>query len=118
MANGAVKYGPYNWRESQISATVYYAACSRHLKDWYDRIDKDDSAPDSGVHHLKHAAACLAMLLDTLDSDMLNDNRPPKIWRTKTQPATGKTQKHGGSPTPKDTGKRNVKPTKQTGRRG
>jgi len=75
-ANGAAKYGPFNWREHKISSTVYYAACLRHLTDWYDRIDADDCAPDSKVHHLKHAVACLGMLLDTLDSDKLNDNRP------------------------------------------
>ena len=76
FANGAEKYGPFNWREKQISSTVYYAACLRHLTDWYDRIDKDDLAPDSQVHHIKHAIACLAMILDTMDTPMLNDNRP------------------------------------------
>jgi hypothetical protein len=74
--NGAAKYGAFNWREKQISSTVYYAACLRHLTDWYDRVDAGDVAPDSGVHHVKHAMACLAMILDTLDSDKLNDNRP------------------------------------------
>ena len=47
--NGADKYGPFNWRDHQISATVYYAACKRHLDDWFDRKDPDDAAPDSGV---------------------------------------------------------------------
>jgi hypothetical protein len=77
-ANGAEKYGPFNWREHKISSTVYYAACLRHLTDWYDRVDANDCAPDSKVHHLKHAVACLGMLLDTLGSDKLNDNRPPR----------------------------------------
>lgn len=77
FANGAEKYGPFNWREAQISSTVYYAACLRHLHAWYDRIDPADKAPDSGVHHIKHAVACLALLLDTIGTDLLNDNRPP-----------------------------------------
>lgn len=78
FANGAEKYGPFNWRENKISSSVYYAACLRHLFAWYDRADPDDNATDSGVHHLKHAVACLALILDTKDSDKLNDNRPPK----------------------------------------
>ncbi len=75
-ANGAEKYGPFNWRDNKISSTVYYAACLRHLTDWYDRVDADDCAPDSRVHHLKHAAACIGMLLDTMGSEKLNDDRP------------------------------------------
>lgn len=82
FANGAEKYGPYNWREKKISSTVYYAACLRHLTDWFDRIDEGDVAPDSKVHHIKHAMACLAMILDTIGSELLNDNRPIKVNRT------------------------------------
>ena len=78
-ANGAEKYGPFNWREKMISATVYYAAAVRHLTDWYDRIDSDDCAPDSGVHHVKHAVACLGMILDVMGSPLFNDNRPPGV---------------------------------------
>ena len=76
--NGADKYGPFNWRDHKISATVYYAACKRHLDDWFDRKDPDDAAPDSGIHHIKHAAACLAMILDVMGSEMFNDNRPTR----------------------------------------
>lgn len=81
FANGASKYGPYNWREKMISASVYYAACKRHLDDWWDRIDADDCAPDSKVHHVKHGAACLGMILDVMDSPMFNDDRPLKVLR-------------------------------------
>jgi hypothetical protein len=73
FADGAEKYGPYNWRESRISASTYYAAALRHMSAWWDG---EEVAPDSGVHHLGHAAACIAMLLDTMGSDRLNDNRP------------------------------------------
>ena len=76
--NGADKYGPFNWRSHQISATVYYAACKRHMDDWFDRKDQNDAAPDSGIHHIKHAAACLAMILDVMDTPMFNDNRPTR----------------------------------------
>ena len=73
--NGAGKYGPFNWREKTISSTVYYGAAMRHLMAWYDG---EDLAPDSGVHHLAHAMACLAMVLDGQSIGKLNDNRPPK----------------------------------------
>lgn len=81
FSNGAGKYGPFNWREKKISSTVYYAAFMRHATDWFDRIDEGDLAPDSKVHHLKHAIACLAMILDTMGSELLNDNRPIKVVR-------------------------------------
>ena len=81
FAEGAQKYGPYNWRENKISASVYYAAVLRHLKDWWDRIDEGDLAPDSKVHHVKHGAACLGMILDVMGSPMFNDDRPPKVQR-------------------------------------
>ena len=74
FGNGAGKYGPFNWREKTISSTVYYAAAMRHLQAWYDG---EDIAPDSGVHHLAHAMACCAMVLDGESTGMLNDNRPP-----------------------------------------
>jgi len=76
MANGATKYGPYNWRESKISSSVYYAAMLRHIFAWWDG---EDFAEDSGVHHLAHAAACIALILDTTQTEFLNDNRPPAI---------------------------------------
>jgi len=73
FADGAEKYGPYNWREARISASTYYAAALRHMMAWWDG---EEVAQDSGVHHLGHAAACLAMILDTMGSERLNDNRP------------------------------------------
>ena len=71
--DGGVKYGPFNWREQQVSSTVYYAAALRHLFAWFDG---EDFAQDSGVHHLAHAMACMAIVLDAESVGMLNDNRP------------------------------------------
>lgn len=73
--NGADKYGPYNWREKGISSSVYYAAAKRHLDAWWDG---EDYADDSGVHHVAHAMACMALILDSMTVGTLNDNRPPK----------------------------------------
>lgn len=71
--NGASKYGAFNWREGKISSSVYMDAAMRHLLAWYDG---EELAEDSGVHHLGHAMACLALVLDSQVCGTLNDNRP------------------------------------------
>lgn len=74
LKDGARKYGPYNWRSKAISSSTYFAACKRHLDAWWDG---EEVAEDSGVHHLAHAMACMALLLDAESVGMLNDDRPP-----------------------------------------
>lgn len=73
MADGGEKYGPYNWRDSQINASVYYDAMMRHLMAWWDG---EDHAEDSGVHHLGHVAACCALILDSEAVGTFGDDRP------------------------------------------
>jgi hypothetical protein len=68
-------YGPLNWRENPIKLSTYYAALGRHIKAWYDGEDVD---PKSGVEHLEHALACLAIVLDAKDVGMIIDDRPVK----------------------------------------
>lgn len=75
FADGAKKYGPYNWREKSVSSSIYYGACLRHLQAWWDG---EDFAEDSGLHHLYHALACIGILVDSKSIGKLNDNRPPK----------------------------------------
>jgi hypothetical protein len=70
---GAVKYGPYNWREHSVSASVYYAAAMRHLLAWWSGEHVD---PESGESHLAHARACLAIVLDAAAVGKLIDDRP------------------------------------------
>jgi len=72
--DGAEKYGPYNWRGESVSASVYVAACYRHLHAWFDR---EELAQDSKAHHLGHARACLAIILDAASVGKLVDDRPP-----------------------------------------
>jgi hypothetical protein len=74
LADGARKYGPYNWRQEPISASVYIGAVRRHIAAW---IDGEECAADSGVHHLAHAMACMALVLDAHSLGILNDDRPP-----------------------------------------
>ncbi len=73
MQNGAAKYGAFNWRDKSVGATTYINACRRHLAQWFDG---EEVASDSGVHHLGHAAACLAILLDAQECGQLVDDRP------------------------------------------
>jgi hypothetical protein len=73
MSNGADKYGPFNWREKHVKGTVYVAAALRHLLQW---LDGEDVAEDSGVLHLAHASACLAILIDATEGGNLIDDRP------------------------------------------
>ncbi|MHC9085358.1 dATP/dGTP diphosphohydrolase domain-containing protein [Luteimonas sp. RIT-PG2_3] len=72
--DGAGKYGPYNWREHKVSASVYLGAARRHLDAWWDG---EDISHDAQVHHLGHVMACCAILLDSMSVDKLNDDRPP-----------------------------------------
>lgn len=73
MMDGAKKYGPYNWREKDISASIYVDAAIRHLLDWFEG---EENAPDSKAHHLGHALACCAILLDAQENNCLLDDRP------------------------------------------
>jgi hypothetical protein len=73
MEDGAKKYGPYNWRGNKVRATVYIAAAQRHILEF---LDGENTATDSGVLHLAHAAACCGILLDAQATGNLIDDRP------------------------------------------
>jgi hypothetical protein len=74
MADGGEKYGPFNWREHPVRSGIYVDAAVRHLAAWQDG---EEDAEDSGVHHLGHAMACLAILLDAQEVGNLIDERVP-----------------------------------------
>jgi hypothetical protein len=71
--DGARKYGPYNWRDTGVSVSTYYGAAGRHLDAFFDG---ENIAADSKVHHLAHAMACCAIMLDALGVGKLIDDRP------------------------------------------
>ena len=73
MANGASKYGAYNWREHAVSVSVYLEALMRHVLAYWDG---EEVATDSGVKHLAHASACLAIIFDAAAVGKLIDDRP------------------------------------------
>lgn len=78
MLFGALKYGRHNWRDAGVRSSVYYDAALRHLFAWWEG---EETAADSGVHHLAHAIAGLLILRDAsmrkgLPGELVDD-RPP-----------------------------------------
>lgn len=61
LTYGAKKYAPENWRKVEHPKSRYFAAALRHLVAWFggERLD-----PESGHHHLAHAACCIMFLLE------------------------------------------------------
>lgn len=73
--NGANKYGPWNWLkldDGTMSLKTYINALQRHLILF--RAGQDN-ASDSGIHHLKHMIAGLAVVLDAMLFNKVNDDR-------------------------------------------
>ena len=74
LAFGEKKYGRYNYTQG-FEASRLVAACLRHVTAWNDGENLD---PESGLHHLGHAKACLGMLLHIEQLGTLTDDRIPK----------------------------------------
>lgn len=72
---GASKYGRYNWRVAGVRASIYMAACLRHLFKWWAGDERDKV---TRVKHLASARACLGILIDAEWSGKLTDDRPPR----------------------------------------
>lgn len=70
---GNLKYGRTNWRAAGVKASIYYDACIRHLNAWFDEGEEED--PDSGLPHLAHALACIAIIVDAKAAGKLTDDR-------------------------------------------
>lgn len=77
IAEGAVKYGAFNWRKSEpLKMTTYLSGMLRHLMAFLDgeEIDPESS---TGKTHLEGLAASLAILLDARALGNLVDDRAP-----------------------------------------
>lgn len=72
LLDGMLKYGRMNWRIAGVRASIYYDAALRHLFAWFEGEDAD---PDSGLPHLAHAIACLAIIVDAGACGKLKDDR-------------------------------------------
>lgn len=58
---GARKYAPNDWRNVPHMKRRYFAALMRHMYAW---VRGEKIAPDSGLHHLAHAATNALFLLE------------------------------------------------------
>lgn len=72
LLEGMLKYGRSNYRAIGVRASIYYDAARRHLDAWFEG---EDDAPDSGLPHLAHALACLAILVEAKVKGNLTDDR-------------------------------------------
>lgn len=76
MLEGARKYGRHNYRVAGVRSSVYYDAAMRHLMAWWEGEDID---PDSGLSHIVKTLACLTVLRDAMNNNMVKDDRPPSL---------------------------------------
>lgn len=57
---GARKYAPDNWQKVPEARRRYYDALQRHVELWWGGEIND---PETGLHHLAHAACCAMFLI-------------------------------------------------------
>lgn len=75
LAEGAEKYGPWNWREIPINIMTYIGSAQRHIAAY---VEGEDTDPDGdGKSHLDGAIASLAIIIDAISAGTCNDDRPP-----------------------------------------
>lgn len=79
LSRGAVKYGPWNWRDNKVELMTYLGAMKRHID---CLIEGEDIDPDTGAHHLGCVAAGCGIVLDARKHGTLVDNRPSKAQNT------------------------------------
>lgn len=73
LLDGNLKYGRTNWRAAGVKTTIYIDALRRHINAYFD--EGEDLDPDSGLPHLSHALACLAIIVDAGAAGKLTDDR-------------------------------------------
>lgn len=72
LLDGMLKYGRSNFRVVGVRASIYFDAAQRHLFAWWEGEDND---PDSGLPHLAHLLACIAIIVDAKAAGKLEDDR-------------------------------------------
>jgi hypothetical protein len=77
MQDGADKYGPFNWQDKPIQASIYYDAMMRHLMAWYTGEDIDPGSKSGGLH-LAAVRAGAGILIDAFATGSIIDDRPRK----------------------------------------
>lgn len=59
MEHGTEKHAPNDWQKG-ADYSLYFDALQRHINAWWSGETID---PDSGKHHLTHAACCCMILV-------------------------------------------------------
>ena len=72
---GARKYQKHNWRKGN-DWNISYDSGMRHMMSWWEGEDID---PESKLHHLKHAAANIAFLMEMVEKEQTQFDDRPKI---------------------------------------
>lgn len=72
LLEGALKYGRSNWRETGVRVSIYVDALRRHTNAYFEGEYTD---PDSGMPHLAHMLACIAIIVDAQAAGKLTDDR-------------------------------------------
>lgn len=75
LSEGGIKYGPYNYRDSDVEAMTYIGAILRHC---FDYLDGQNIDPDSIIQKptLAGIAGSVAVLIDATERGRIIDNRP------------------------------------------
>lgn len=69
---GALKYGPFNWRDDSVCMSTYIEAAERHIKLFKAG---QENASDTGIHHLAHAMTCFSIIIDAQHHKNIMDDR-------------------------------------------
>lgn len=72
FAEGAAKYGEFNWRNKAVRRRVYLEAILRHA---LAALAGEDLDPDSGLPHEAKIRACCGIILDARECGNLIDDR-------------------------------------------
>lgn len=72
LRHGGEKYGFHNFYKKGATFRRYGAALLRHTFAW---LRGEDFDPESGLHHLAHAGACVVILLALIDRKAGEDDR-------------------------------------------
>jgi hypothetical protein len=77
LAEGAEKYGAFNWRVNHVKLMTYVGAIKRHLACFTDGENVDPESKN-GKLHLEGIAASVAIMLDSWYAGIAIDDRPHK----------------------------------------
>lgn len=69
---GALKYGPFNWRDDPVTMSTYLDAAISHINKFRAGLNR---ASDTDIHELGHAMTCLSIIIDAQAYGTITDDR-------------------------------------------